>query len=430
MAIRSTAGRSALVIQNRPDANPPLVFADYTPTSNFTMSIMAKVLDATVPDSLIVYEGTNGTRLLISMQKDIWIFEIRNSDAVSVQTGIIAVTLGSWTAFSIWKNGTNLKVSAGTEPNPPNAANIIALPTVIDINPNISFTFDHIAFVASHNIAICNFKYWDYALSSGHDAAINSWDLVGGPKWASPLRTPGDISNIANPYTSPSWGLGHGYTTITPNADNFEMVLPDPAFMAAHTPCPTWVYAVNPNDFITANPVNTPLVQTTYKSTNFWTFRDRGSVPLTAFTGITYYAYPFPIGVGVPQSDSWPLFIDNTGTELVTNLTDPANRFEQDTGVAIPNTITPLTMYAWKFGGQFTWPAHTPPPVPTSTAALGFGYLYVVYTGFPSGVPSLPVQDLTGLFVIDRGGKSVDRYNNGVERKIPDPTIKTAYIGE
>jgi hypothetical protein len=51
-------------------------------------------------------------------------------------------------------------------------------------------------------------------------------------------------------------------------------------------------------------------------------------------------------------------------------------------------------------------------------------------TGVCSGPPLPPPLEITGLHTLTQGNLLHDRYNNSVEKKIPDPTIRTAFIGE
>ena len=433
MAVKSNAGRTVLYVYSRPDAVPPIKFADANSVDKFSFSIMAKVLDTTVADTLIVYTGTDGSQISIDMNGTQWTYSRWDGPVVVETFPLRSVKVGVWVAFCFARNGYNTQLRSGEE-DPDFPLEAINLTLHFDQNAPYDFTFDHIAVVTRSNIAICNFRYWNSflgdALGGDVNDQVNRWDTGGThpAHWASPLRTPGDISNIANPYTSPSWNRGHDFDAISPSAGTFVLEFPEPRYLE-NKPCPTWVYPLT-TDFVTFNPGNTPLVQTNYKSTIFWKFQDRGTIPVVAtFISITYLAFPFKTDTGPGPSSSFPLFINELGTELVTDLNDPTNRFEQDSGVTIPNTMTSVNMYLWQFGGQFTW-VPAVPQQPAGTGNLGYPYLYIIYTGRPAGSPSLPALDLAGLFKVDKGGKSVDRYNRGIEMKIPDPTIRTAFVGE
>jgi len=433
MAIKSTAGEIGLYLYSRPDATPPIIFPDFLETSHFTVSIMAKVLNNAVPGTLLAVEGTNGSRIIISIQVGYWLFEIRDGSTVFVQLPLAITQLNVWTAFCIVKNGPSISLWHGTEieaapGDPPNA---IQLSPRLDMSPGFEFFFDHAVAVTNPDMAICNLRYWNISHNLGEVSIFaNEWDLSGGAKqpiWSSTLRTPGDISNIVGIYTSPIWNRGHEFSIISPAGALAEFYLPDPAYLTTRN-CPTWVY---PPDYrtvlISVNPGVTPSVPTTYKSTDFIQFVDRGSVPPVVLLAQFYCAYPSSVGAGQSHEDSMPAYIDENNVDFPFDVNDPSFWFGTLTRTNIPAAMTGINMYGWKFGGQFIWAAGA--AIPTATATLTYTFLYVIYNGIPTGKPSLPIDDLAGLFAIQKG-QLVDKYNRGVEVKIPDPTIRTAYIGE
>jgi hypothetical protein len=429
MAITSNAGQTVLVVRNNFNVTPPVVFADYGSDEDFSYSIWAKVLDNTTPEVLLVYQGTTGSRLIITAQVGFWMLEFRNESVVFAQHSLGVMKLNTWTAFCIVNSGVNVTVYRGDED--PTQDVPVHLTQILSVANLIRFPFDFVGLVATHNMAICNFRYFDVAFTAAEvDIHVNRWH-VNGPhvaKWSSTLRLPGDISNIADPYTSPDWAGGHAFTQIGPGISNLVFHTPDPVWLAKHEPCPVWVYAVPGTGFVFFNPGVTPTVPTTYKSTISFAFEDRGTVPEGPLENVTYYAYPFANGViGPGPVSSYPLYTNESDVELVTDLNDPTQRFEQDTGVLVPTVIAP-NFYVWKFGGQFTWAAGA--AIPTATGNLGYPYLYVVYIGFPTGKPSvIVIDDLAGLFAIKKD-QLVDKYYRSTKLKIPDPTIRTAYIGE
>ena len=251
--------------------------------------------------------------------------------------------------------------------------------------------------------------------------------------WVSPLRVPGDVSNVANPYASNQWMHGHGFTSINTHS-GLRFGGDDPAYLAISQPCPAWVYPPTEQSQCYVDVGLSPLVQTIYKAPQFFQFLDQGAVPIVDFQihSITYYGLPFSgPNLGWQHSATWGLYKDETGAEI-SDTTNTIYRFEPDTAAAIPGPIKASTMYQWKFGAQFVYNATTPQQQ-TARANLSYLLLYVSYTGQPTGVTFIPAVDLAGLFAINNPGPNVlktDIYNNGVELKIPDPTIRTAYIGE
>jgi hypothetical protein len=200
--------------------------------------------------------------------------------------------------------------------------------------------------------------------------------------------------------------------------------------MSFNTYCPTWIYPLTDVNF-TVNPGLSPLVPTTYEAPNYVQFRDVGSVPMKDYQvqSINYYGFPYSVPPGWAHSETWGVYIDEFGGKL-NPIGNIIYRFEPDTVVTIPDgPITPNNMYKWKFGAQFTYQPTTPQQA-TAAAHLSHPLLLVTYLGFPTGIPFSSEADLSGLFAVVKRGASLDRYNNAVELKIPNPTIRTAYIGE
>lgn len=443
MAIRAVAGRVLFNEQNHLDTNPVIQFQSLDENSHFSFCFWAKPVEQTQYDAIFAYNGNNGAQIIIGYQLGKWFVNFNSAGGISQSVGFFEdAIVGRWTLICFSFSGRDMKAYTGHENVPP-GVNDPNNPVVVfqigegHVDDNLSitpFAFLHLA--PSHNTAMCNVKYWNRVLTMAEfTTESNKW-LPGDAMWSSPLRTPGDISSIANPRTSPDWYKTHGYELEGRFIrSELEISLPDPAYLATQ-PCPAWVFPlIGPDEpiFVDFNPSVTPVADTTYKSTKFWQYEDRGAVPrfVTSIQSIEYYAYPFHTGTGIVNSDSWPLLIDNNGTELVTSFT-PTFRFEQDTGVGIPGPVGAMNgvnMYQYKFGGQFTWKS-IPTQSATATANLGYPRLYLIYTGFPTGDPTIPADILTGIFIINKGGKSADGYNLGVEVKIPNPTVRTAFIGE
>jgi len=440
MSVRGTANQVIFLLKNsgRETANPPVVFPDVRLVQGFTFSIWCKVR-STVPFVLATYSGTNGSQIIIGSTGTQWYMAARNAAVATSVVYFANVTVDRWAFIGLSKTDQIFMSFYGLqdpfETNPWERP-ITIEPTAVMEYP-YEFDFDYFVVAAGLGNNISSLKFWNYALiTSDIQIQAHRWDAQpsgGGqaPMWASTLRTPGDISSIANPYTSPRWGDGHAYTLVyPPNSLVFEQ--DDPAFMANTMPCPTWVYPITkigvfPRIFYDLD--QTPLITTTYKGVDFWEFEDRGSVSPVPhqFVGLVYYGYPYADNVGVGPSDTWGLYKDNLGAE-VSNTSSPDYKFEPTTGVKIPAPIDGSTMYLWKYGAQFTWQAVTP-QVEAARGNLAFLMLLATYIGYPTGVPALPAVDLAGLFAIQKG-KATDTYNRGVEMKIPDPTIRTAYIGE
>lgn len=440
MAVRAVAGRILINQFNQPDAIPPIAFQSVDANSHFSVSFWIKIVEATNYDAVFAYNGKDGSQLIIGYQNGQYFFQFNMEGGIQFSTGFAGnAILGRWTLICFSFEAFHWRLYIGYEADIPNPDVPVVLASIGDETSSIGIPFFFLHLAPSHNTAMCCIKYWNSVLTmADFQVQCNKWapNDTPAPMWCSTFRTPGDISNIANTRTSPTWYAERGYNQdllVVPLRESLEISLPDPAYMAKNTPCPTWLYPIvgtNIPEFVDVNPITTPATSTVYKATEFWTMQDRGSVPRfpTTFVSAAYYAYPFHEGAGVPQSDSWPLYIDHNGTEISPNFTDPSKRFEDTTGVLIPNTISALNVYQWQFGGQFTYQ----PPVGqgTATAKLGYVHILVIYIGFPTGDTGIPATVLTGLFALNKGGKSVDRYNQGVEVKIPDPTVRTAFIGE
>jgi len=462
MAVRGDGGRIVFYLTNThgADANPPIIFSDFHDDSHFSFSIWVKVLDKTVGDVLFVLEGPQGSKLLIGHDgaagNGQWYYHLRKEEVAIYAAALLTpVVEGIYTVFCISKIGPVLSIVVGNEPFPGATETHVNLVETVNVTPGFEFDFDHLAFVARDQWAICNFKYWNYSMNwTEFKEQVHYFDweprqvgIPGGDKypiWSSPLRVPGDLSNTAHPGTSPTWSHAHAYFIITPThvPMKFEE---DPAFMAKYSFCETWLYELSIKGTIQqeregsiqnyvkiqANPGTTPTIQTDVIGDKYYEFQDRGSVPLVPveFTGLTFYGYPSNDGTGPGQASTWGAYKDENGVDIL-DTSNTVFQFEPDTGVNIPAPgASPAMLYLWKYGAMFRWAPHTP-QVPAGTGTLQYLFLYVRYRGYPSALPTLPVEDLAGLFAVNKGGKSVDRYNRGVELKIPDPTIRTAYIGE
>jgi hypothetical protein len=322
----------------------------------------------------------------------------------------------------------------------------VQITPVMGVDCTIDDDFDSFQLIANAAGAICGFKFWSVANSQAvFEAQSQTWhgDTGGvgvNPFWVSPLRVPGDISNTQVPYSGYGevWNHGHAYSAPLgdPGTLNAET---DPAYMANTSACQAWLYPrITPHCFI--DPGLTPLVPTFYKAPQFFEFADLGSIATEdhQIISIQYVGFSFPsTAEAAAFNESWGLFKDEGGVE-VSDRIDPQYRFFPGTSlgnsvVNIPPGTTGIpkasTVYLWKFGAQFLWNPVTPQR-DASQANLAYMFLYVTYLGYPTGNPGLSAEDMAGLFVIDRGGPSVDRYNRNVITRIPQPTIRTAYIGE
>jgi hypothetical protein len=449
VSIKARAGRILMFVRNRPTATPPIVFQNFDSNSNFSFSIWLKPDTTQNTDYMLSYGGQGGDFILQYTNRQWFITPTTGSIVLpSIYLTDVApldhFNEAVWQVFCISKVGNNVKVYSGTDnplanPRVPVVTNLVA-----DFDVNYSYQFFQFHLAPSHNTAMCNVKYWNTALTKAQfDDQVNRWNPVGSgplPMWCSPLRSPGDISNIANPYTSTNWDLGHSYETVYPFPNDFEHHVDDPSYLAYLVPCSVWVQTLgtfNRNTAVTFNPGSVPINLITYKSIEFLEFEDRGALiwpthsnPNLHFQSVVYYAFPFTTGTGFGPSDSYPLLHDETGVEVATPI-DPAHRFEVNTGVDISGLtgMTILTLFSWRYGGQFTWQPQ-PGGGQAATANLGYARLLITNTGFPVGFPTgVNFGNLTGLFVVTPGQRT-DLYNRNTEVRIPDPTIRTAYIGE
>ena len=342
--------------------------------------------------------------------------------------------------FCFTKEGPNITICYGVE-DPTTPGQPVVPRVILSTTSDQIFDFYYFLVRCGASYYTTNFKYWNDVLTLAQfQAQANRYDAEGGgpaPIWVSTLRTPGDISSIVNPRIGTSWDAGHAFS-FTSSPDSLKYVNNDPSYLIT-TPCPTWIYPIDPDAVSSYNPGTAPSVPTNYDAPQFWQMQDRGSLPAADSTlqSIEYYAYPNAYGSGIQASDSWGLYKDERGARVVSGHANPANRLETDTGVAIPpGSINPIkisTMYAWQYGAQFTWMAGTGP---TAQQKINYLHLFVSYIGSPTGVPGLPidipgisVQKLTGLFAVSKGSHT-DKYNLDAELKIPQPTIRTAYIGK
>lgn len=442
MAIRANANYVTLVLnnQNRETAIPPIVFPDITPDSRFSWSIWVRSF-GNIPYVLAGYNGTDGSQIVISHNGTIWQISARSGSLYLGSQNFAVVTPGRWALICVTKTGPDtFVVYYGMEDNAPNPwERQVDITAGAQVEFPINTPFNSFVINVSADTNLSSLKFWDAALTEDQlQVQTHRWDAQNGgfgpnPMWVSPLRVPGDISNVANPYASNQWMHGHGFSSINIHS-NLIFGGDDPAYLAISQPCPAWVYPPTEQSQCYVDVGLSPLVTTIYKAPQFFQFLDQGAVPIVDFQihSIIYYGLPFSgPNPGWPHSETWGLYKDETGAEI-SDTVNTIYRFEPDTAAAIPGPIKASTMYQWKFGAQFVYNPTTPQQQ-TARANLSYLLLYVSYTGQPTGVKFVPSIDLSGLFAINRPGPNVlktDIYNNGVELKIPDPTIRTAYIGE
>ena len=440
MSIMASAGSVNLFTVDRTDVSPPLLFPSIENGIDSTHSIWVYPTN-NIPVDLIRYVGYNGNVITIGHNGEYWYINGRVGSTVVFSRNFAWVMPNRWSVFAFAINGWQFSVYGGEEDpaNPDIHTTPISMTLMTQFGYPIDVTpFHYHQVLVSSNLAVCNFKFWNAFLSLEEATAqVNRWDTNNGgfgptPFWASPMRTVGDISNIANPTNDSDWYITHYYYAVQP-ADNLRNA-GDPAYLASNQPCPTRIYAVVPHgtNNCTYNPEGTPAEQTTYKAPETYYFADRGALPVLVTHGtlisIQYYGFPSSTGPGVPQIHTWGLYRDQNGVDYNSDLMNPANRFETNGWVTPVPEITLFNLYQWQFGAMFTWAGRVP-EVPTATASLTGMFLMVNYQGYPSGVPGLPYVDMAGLFAIQKGSFH-DKYNRGTILKIPDPTIKTAYIGE
>ena len=449
MALFSGAGNVVFTYQNndRDNATPPIVFPDFSSTTEFSFAFWVKANDRLIPSPIIAYTGTNGSQFYFYWDGTDWILEIRVGATVVLSHRFSGLQTASgltsiWRPFCITKDlAGNVKIygrgATGSPTDPDNPVQMVLQFTFPTDPFGLSFSFSQFLVVAAPHVSICGIKVWNAAITDTTEMTnqMNSWEADGTPQpiWACPFRTY-DVANIdlAHRKTSPYWSQEHSWNGIG-NIENLLFDSHDPEYMAKHQETPTWLYPVGyptPPTVITYDLDLTPTVPTTYKSDQFFRVTDVGTVPpdgTLAGPGFLYFGYPTNDGTGVAQSSSWALFKDENGNEL-SNPVVAQNRFEDDTSVIVPASLTCANLYQWSFGAQFTWQTQ-PSPVAAATAMLTNVYLMVFYIGYPTGEGHLPFDDLIGLFAIKKGG-TVDSYYRGTELKIPDPTIRTAFIGE
>ena len=439
MAITAIANHVDLILSNdnRGTAVPPVVFPGINPTNAFSWSIWVRAT-TNLPTWVTGHNCQDGSQIIIYSDGTSWFLNVRNGATTVTNFPMIPIVVGRWTLFCVSKNGPDLTIYSAVEA--PLADHPELTPVTLSLIAAASYTIDsplyNFIIVVMGNADYSCFKFWNAVLTRAQfEAQAQSFDATGSPApiWASPLRTPGDLSSIANPYTGFNWGAGHAYNLITP-ADSLRIVtgfgFDDPAYMSFNSYCPTWVYPLTDVNF-TVNPGLSPLVPTTYESPQLVQFRDVGSVPFIDYQiqSIKYYGFPYSVPPGWAHSETWGVYFDENGGKF-NPISNTIYRFEPDTVVDIPGgPITPNNMYKWKFGAQFTYQPTTPQQA-TAAAHLSHPLLLVTYLGFPTGIPFSAESDLSGLFAVAKLGAVLDRYNNSVELKIPDPTIRTAYIGE
>jgi hypothetical protein len=395
-----------------------------------------------IPLNLVHHHHIDGSVIDVGHDGTQWVYSSR-AGTLSLPTQYFGlVKFNEWSVICFFKNNADTIISIGTEdsthPTPWTVP--IVLKTVAGMVTRINAAFDFFVIFANSGNAICNFKFWNVALSGlNMQAQCQQWHANptagAAPFWVSPLRVPGDISNITNPYTGPgeTWEHGHAYTNID-NPSGLQLVT-DPAYMANTSQCQSWLYPSSSADCI-VDPGTTPISPTFYDADPLIKFQDRGTLATEDFQiyDVVYYGSSTSgTDTGTPFNESWGLFIDDVGNRIAPTG-DAQYRFVPgDTAVTIPPGVNGVpkasTIYLWQFGARFLWNPITPQG-PTKTAIHNKLYLYVTYQGYPTGKPTTPPQDLTGLFTITAGASGTDIYNRNLAVKIPDPTIRTAYIGE
>jgi len=450
MSLRASANYSLLSIYNigREAAIPPMVFPNIStdPSQNFSFCVWFRA-NSKIPAPLVTYNGVAGSFMRISSDGFKW-----NMDGRHVAVGLPIlpldnIVMGRWTLVCVSKNGPTITIYLGVEDsldlNP--WERVVTIDQVVQTNYLINEVFSQITIVLSDSVDVCNFKFWKSVLTEDQlQTQANTWVPTGSPApmWVSTLRTVGDISNIANPSSTVNWTAEHGFSAIT-SPQNIKTggslgAWNDPAYLAFTQPCPTWVYPFNfPNPSgigdVFINPGMTPSVSAVvHKAPQFFQFVDSGTIPSqdSSIQSIVHYAAPLHDStLGPIPSDSYALYKDENGVEVSPNLTDPTQRFEQDSGIIVPSAMTRTNMFKWQFGGQFRWQP-TGAPVPSGTGRLVHQFLYITFIGFPTGLLVLSEADLSGLFILSTKLPRADIYHGTTTLKIPDPTVRTALIGE
>lgn len=439
MSVRALSGNVGFILQNegRELANPPVVFPPIDLNSAYTSTVWVKLINNT-PINLMGYVGVDGTQILTGHDGTNWFTSVRIGSVVQGTFNIKPITLNAWTMIGVGKSGFGIHMYYGLQ-DPNDTTPWLHPVTIIEtsqfpiLRTFLVSPFAYFQVNASANHYISCLKIWTNILLGVPVLQTDAQtfapvDYAGKLTWNSTFRTPGDISNNAHPYADRNWAHGHAFSQIVP-PNNLE-IGDDPAYMANTTPCPTWVYpTVFTSSYI--DPGLTPLVPTVYKAPQFFQFADVGSVPPVDFqvSSIIYYGMAFGgLDGGTDSSETWGLYKDENDIEIA-DMSNIAYRFVPgDTGVTIPGPITATNMYGWKFGAQFKWNPVTPQG-PTNTAFLAYLLLYVTYIGYPTGFPILSAVNLSGLFAIKKD-KLTDTYNNGTDLRIPNPTVRTALIGE
>lgn len=447
MALTSSAGNVIFQFGNedRQGTSPFLQFPGCHPDTEFSFSFWAKPNTRRIPSPIVAYYGANGSYIYFYWDGDQWVLEIRvNAITVLFQPFFAGNPSGDeatkiWRPFCFVKDATSVKLYSTADP--PTADDVIFPMTEIFNFPNdptsqpfLDFDFFRFSVVVAPHVSLCNIKVWNVALPDTTNMAnqLNEWDntIAPLPIWSCPFRT-GDVVNIAPAYrkTSQYWYREHIWSSID-NIQNLAFDSNDPTYLR-HQPTPTWVYPLNyPNPTMLAYDLDkTPLIPTTYRSPDFFRLRDQGTIPLdgTLTKTIAYLGFPTNDGTGVPQDTNWALFKDQDGN-IIDPAGDPQYQFDPDTLSVTPATLNCGNLYQWSFGVSFTWQTQ-PTQVDAAKAMLTYPFIFVTYVGMPTGVGNPPFDDLVGLFAITKGAL-VDTYYRGTELKIPDPTIRTALIGE
>lgn len=453
MAIRPSVGTVSFMNKNvsgKALLQHPTTFPDVTPTSHYSWSIWVYARNSGIPTTLSMHVGVDGSLVHVGHDGFKWGFFTRSAGVVNFVEYATPVAFDQWSLLCFTQDGPELKLYVGIENFSPEGTGTIPQ-LVLTASPALNFQMDYFKLFIGPSQGICNFKFWNSSLSQLElFNQANSFAREVGvgpiPFWVSPFRIIGDLTNVAYPFAGPpwTWTYGHYWDEIL-NVPNLVFI-PDPVTLV-DTECNAWILPVEPGvapgdtfPDIGVDVGLTPLVPTMYKALKYYKFGNFGAVPPDqTIVNIKYYAFP-TIGpdVGAPASEYWGLFKDENGAE-VNNTGDPIYQFptppfpthEIANGfIEIPGPINAVTMYQWQFGGQFLWNPVAPPQQETASAHLTTIFLYVTYIGMLDGLIPLPVNDMMGLFSVNKGGPNVDRYNNNAELKIPNPTVRTAYIGE
>ena len=442
MAVNTSATQSALYLSNdRPESSPTLKFNEFGLGFGHTTIIWCR-MTSNIGAQILTHSTTSGALTYFSSDGYNWALILRDHFGLSQTHYLGPITLNRWTAIAYtMQDGGSHKVYIGEETNP-------TLPVQLALVLNVTNSFllgahSVIHPIGTPNNSICNFKHFNQALTLAQiQIHANTWLADGDQSaglpvanWASPLRVPGDLSSIAIRSGLGNWTHNYGYDVIQ-SPENFLFDGNEPGYLANQR-CAAWLYPVGtgtltianqPYIFVRAVPGSTPNVPTFYDGTVFYRMEDRGALPDVPYVTHAYVARPFLDGsAGTPPSEYWALFTDPNGNRI-SDTTNPIYRLDDDGVSAIPFTTTIQTIYAWKYGAQFKY-AGTPT---ITTAAHGVVVqlaLSISYIGKPTGIRQFPIVDLSGLFIIDETGPRIDQYN-GITLKIPDPTIRTAYIGE